>query len=92
LLFASPLSAQDRADEPADTLVLKGGREMNAKVITPEEKIEVNGKTRTTVELETSAGGKLKLERGKVISDVKLKSEELAAYRDSHCLAFRHRA
>ena len=37
LLLASPLSAQDKTDEPADTLVLKGGRKLNAKVIAPEE-------------------------------------------------------
>lgn len=81
-LVTAPISAQDRADEAADTLVLKGGREMNAKVVAPEEKVEVNGKTRTTVELETPAGGRLKLERGKVVSDIKLQSEELAAYRE----------
>jgi hypothetical protein len=82
LLLASPLSAQDKTDEPADTLVLKGGRKLNAKVIAPEEQVEINGKTRTTVVLETPAGGKLKLERGKVVSDVKLTSDELAAYRE----------
>jgi hypothetical protein len=82
LLLASPLSAQDKADEPADTLVLKGGRKMNAKVIAPEEQVEINGKARSTVVLETPAGGKLKLERGKVVSDVKLTSDELAAYRE----------
>ena len=82
LLSAPALFAQDKSDEPADTLVLKGGRELNAKVLAPEEQVEINGKTRTTVALETPAGGKLKLERGKVVSDVKLMSEELAAYRE----------
>lgn len=82
LLLASPLSAQEKADEPADTVVLKGGRKLNAKVIAPEEQVEINGKAKSTVVLETPAGGKLKLERGKVVSDVKLTSDELAAYRE----------
>lgn len=67
---------------PADTVVIKGGRELPGKVVAPEEKVEVDGKSKTLVELETAAGGKFRLERGKVVSGVKASADEFAAYRE----------
>lgn len=82
LLWSAPAAAQTPADVPPDEVQLKGGRAVTGRVLAAESKEEFKGKTRTLVELETPSGGKLKLEKGKVVSAVKLAGEELAAYRE----------
>lgn len=73
---------QNPQDLPGDQLQLKGGRSLPAQVVTAESKQELDGKSRTVVEVQTPAGGKLKLEKGKVVTAVKLATEEFAAYRE----------
>jgi hypothetical protein len=82
LLCPGAVWGQSPTDLPNDQLQLKGGRSLPAQVVTPETKEDHNGKPRTVVEVQTLAGGKLKLEKGKAVSGFKLASDEFTAYRD----------
>ncbi|MFN9344574.1 MAG: hypothetical protein ACK6DB_18575 [Planctomycetota bacterium] len=82
LRWVGSVSGQSPAELPGDELLLKGGRVLPAQIVEPEAKEDWKGKPRTLVELRTAAGGKLRLEKGKVVTGVKLASDELAAYRE----------